>query len=52
VTFDSGGSIARVRSRAPAALDPALLVRMLPLPPGWHGAVAASGEDWTIRFTA
>jgi 4'-phosphopantetheinyl transferase len=52
VTFESGGSIARVRSRGPATLDPALLVRMLPLPAGWHGAVAASGEDWTLRFVA
>jgi 4'-phosphopantetheinyl transferase len=52
VTFEAGGSIARVRPRGPAALDPALLVRMLPLPAGWHGAVAASGEDWTLRFAA
>lgn len=52
VTFESGGSIARVQSRAPAALDPTLLVRMLPLPAGWHGAVAASGEDWTLQFQA
>ena len=52
VTFESGDAIARVRSRGPAALDPALLVRMLPLPAGWHGAVAASGEDWTLRFAA
>lgn len=49
VTFDSDGSIARVRPSDPRALDRALLVRMLPLPAGWHGAVAASGDAWMIR---
>ena len=52
VTFESGGSIARVQSRGSAVLDPALFVRMLPLPAGWHGAVAASGEGWTLQLTA
>ena len=50
VTFDSDGSIARVRPTVPAALDETLLVRMLALPPRWHGAVAATGEDWTLRL--
>jgi len=50
VTFESGGAIARAHSRDVAVLDASLVVRMLPLPSGWHGAVAARGEDWTLRF--
>ena len=50
VTFEADGSIARVASRDPTVLDPSWLVRMLPLETGWRGAVAASGEDWTVRF--
>jgi len=50
VTFERDGSMARVHSRGAAAPDPSLLVRMLPLSRGWHGAVAASGDDWTLQF--
>ena len=52
VAFGSDGSIARVRSVDPSALDETLVVRMLALAPGWHGAVAASGEGWTPRFAS
>jgi len=53
VSFNSEGSIARVRSSgSAAALDEALVVRTLPLATGWHGAVAASGDDWRLRFPA
>ena len=52
VTFDSDGSIARVRSTDPATLDEGLVVRMLPLEREWHGAVAASGHGWALRFPA
>ena len=50
VTFDSDGSTARLRSADAAALDETLFIRVLPLAAGWHGAVAASGDGWTLRF--
>jgi 4'-phosphopantetheinyl transferase len=50
VTFETGDSVARVDSRHRAILDSAWLVRMLPLEAPWRGAVAASGEGWTLRF--
>ena len=50
VTFESGDSIARVRSTDPAAVDETLVVRMLPLAAGWHGAIATSGDGWKLRF--
>ena len=50
VTFDSNGSTARLRSADAAALDETLFIRVLPLAAGWHGAVAASGDGWTLRF--
>jgi 4'-phosphopantetheinyl transferase len=50
VTFESDGTIARVGSIDPASLDQTLVVRVLPLPAGWYGAVAASGGSWTLRF--
>jgi 4'-phosphopantetheinyl transferase len=52
VTFDSDGLAARVHASDPAVLDQALVVRMLPLAAGWHGAVAASGDGWMLRFPA
>ena len=52
VTFNSDGSIARVRSTDSAALDDALVVRMLPLEDSWHGGVAASGDRCELRFPA
>jgi len=52
VTFDSSGSIARVSASKGAVHNRAVVVRMLPLGAGWHGAVAASGEDWTLSFAA
>ena len=52
VTFDSDGSIARVRAADPSALDEGLIVRMLPLEGQWYGAVAADGDGWAPRFCA
>src|SRR5262249_38684238 len=52
VTFDSDGSIAQVHSTDAAALDETLVIRMLPLEARWHGAVAASGDGWTLGFPA
>jgi 4'-phosphopantetheinyl transferase len=52
VTFDADGSTARVRSADSAALDETLVVRMLALDGEWHGAIAASGDDWALRFPA
>ncbi|HET7031736.1 MAG TPA: 4'-phosphopantetheinyl transferase superfamily protein [Casimicrobiaceae bacterium] len=50
VAFGSDGLLARVRCTGASALDETLVVRMLALAPGWHGAVAASGEGWQLRF--
>jgi 4'-phosphopantetheinyl transferase len=50
VAFESDGAFARVRPTDPSALDRTLVVRMLALAPAWHGAVAASGDGWTLRF--
>ena len=50
VTFESDDEVARVQSRDPALLDPAWLVRVLPLETGWRGAVAAGGEGWAVRL--
>jgi 4'-phosphopantetheinyl transferase len=50
VTFEPGDSIARVQSTDPGAVDETLVVRMLPLAAEWHGAIATSGDGWTLRF--
>ena len=50
VTFESGDSIARVHSTDPAAVDETLVVRMLAFADGCHGAIAASGDGWMLRF--
>jgi 4'-phosphopantetheinyl transferase len=50
VTFESGATVARVHSKDPARLAPEWFVRILSLDAGWHGAVAASGEDWNVRI--
>ena len=52
VSFEAEGTIARVRASGATTLDEKLIVRMLPLALEWHGAVAASGNDWTLRFPA
>jgi len=50
VVFEADAASARVHSRDPAAPDQSLTVRMLPLPPGWRGAVATDGDTWTLRL--
>jgi 4'-phosphopantetheinyl transferase len=52
VTFEGEGAIARVQTRDPSTLSPDWIVRMLPLEVGWHGAVAAGGEGWTVRLAS
>ena len=52
MAFTPDGSTARVRSAPRAALDQALVVRMLALAPRWHGAVAANGKGWTLRVAS
>jgi len=50
VAFEGDASNARVYSGGPAAVPvQSLTVRMLTLPAGWRGAVAAHGDAWTLR---
>lgn len=44
VQFSAGGDTAQVRSFDHDALSDAWQVRMLPVPPGWHAALAVTGE--------
>ena len=52
VTFEADALSARVHAHDAAAPVQSLVVRMLPLPRGWHGAVAAHGDAWTLRTVA
>jgi 4'-phosphopantetheinyl transferase len=47
--FDQGQDVASVRWGHTSRAEAQWVVRFLPLPPGWVGAVAAEGTDWTVR---
>jgi 4'-phosphopantetheinyl transferase len=50
VAFDAQQATARVRTRDPSRLASDWFVRALSWDAGWHGAVAALGEDWNLRL--
>jgi 4'-phosphopantetheinyl transferase len=50
VAFNDGQHTARVISHDQSHLDPGWFVRVVDCGEGWHGAVAASGSDWSVRL--
>jgi 4'-phosphopantetheinyl transferase len=50
VEFLPGAQTARIETLDPARLEGDWTVRMLPCEAGWQGAVAARGEDWSVRL--
>lgn len=50
VTMASGGASAAIDWQKGPADSERGLVKFLPLPDGWVGAVAAEGNDWTVRL--
>jgi 4'-phosphopantetheinyl transferase len=50
VQFDARGASACIRTREPSRLASDWTIRMLPVEPGWAGALAVRGAKWTLQL--
>lgn len=50
IEFASSGDQAQVRTSADSSMQPGWWVCMIPCGSGWGGAVAALGNEWTVKY--